>query len=464
MKMETMTAATSGATRPGFHLNVLPWLVLAAGITASFFLFALVRDSVENVARLRFEREAKDANGIIEDRLRSYVDVLYALRALFASEGPADRLRFRRFIESLDLKHRYPGFDSLNYAAYVLAKDRKRFEEAVRRDTSIDPRGYPRFAIKPPGERPEYFVVVYLEPMAGYEFAFGLDLAANPMAADPSKVAAAVRSQRDNGTLVSSAQPLRIKRARESVYLAMRLAAYKNGMPLDTVEQRRAAYVGSIGAGFDVENLMKGVLKEEMLEYMRIRLHDVGPATRDSSEARRLLFDSDQLTKVSPTQSEIGNSDSVFVHVLPIEIASRIWEFQYTAPKNAVMSRLDTVWPSWVLAGGVLSSLLLFGMLYSASLSRSRALALAAQMTKDLRETEERFRLIAESASDLIILIDPQGQRLYVNPAYGRLFAGYEGFVGTDAFQEIHPEDKEQVRKAFFETVGDGQNRDVEFR
>src|SRR5436309_15945129 len=196
MNIETMTAAARGATRRVFQLDALPWLVLTIGITASFFLFALVRDSVENVARLRFEREANAANSVVEDRLRSYSDVLYGLRALFASETPVDRLRFHRFIESLDLKHRYPGFDSLNYAAYVLAKDRKRFEEAVRRDTSIDPRGYPRFAIKPPGERPEYFVVVYLEPMAGYEFAFGLDLAANPMAADPSKVAAAVRSQR----------------------------------------------------------------------------------------------------------------------------------------------------------------------------------------------------------------------------------------------------------------------------
>src|SRR5258708_12961523 len=115
MKMDTMTAATSGATRPGFHLNVLPWLVLAAGITASFFLFALVRDSVENVARLRFEREAKDASGIIEDRLRSYGDVLSALRALFASESQVDRLRSHLFVQSLNLNNPYPASIPLNY-------------------------------------------------------------------------------------------------------------------------------------------------------------------------------------------------------------------------------------------------------------------------------------------------------------------------------------------------------------
>src|SRR6267154_833930 len=162
MKEGTITAATNGATRPVFHSAVLPWLVLAAGITASFFLFGVVRDSVENVARLRFEREAKDANSIIEGRLRSYSDVLYALRALFASEDPVDRLRFHRFVESLDLKNRYPGFDVLNYAAYVPAHPKKRFEEEVRRDTSLSSRGYPGFAIKPPGERPEYYAIVYL--------------------------------------------------------------------------------------------------------------------------------------------------------------------------------------------------------------------------------------------------------------------------------------------------------------
>ena len=214
--------------------------MLVVGITASFFLFALIRDSVEDVARLRFEREAKDASGIIEDRLRSYGDVLSALRALFASEGHVDRLRFHLFVESLNLKNRYPGFISLNYAAYVPARDRKRFEEAVRRDTSLDPRGYPKFAIKPPGERSEYYVVVYLEPLADYEFAFGLDLAATPLSPTPEKIAAAIRSGRDNGNLTSSAQPLRVKRAKDAIYLAMRLAVYGKGMPIDTMEDRKS--------------------------------------------------------------------------------------------------------------------------------------------------------------------------------------------------------------------------------
>ena len=397
-EMESTTAPANGRNRRTFHSTVLPWAALAIGIPVSILLFMLIQSSVESVARLRFEREANDANDVIEGTLRSYSDVLYALRALFASDSSVDRLRFHRFVKSLDVKQRYPGFDSLNYAAYVTAGDKQRFEEAVRRDTSLDPRGYPQFAIKPPGERPEYFVVVFLEPMARYEFAFGLDIAANPAAANPARLLTTLHMQRDSGELTTSGQPLRIKRAKEIVYLAMRVAVYRNGMPVDTVEQRRSAYVGSVGAGLDVENLMKAALNEEMPRHMRIRLYDAGSAseyrTSNLSDAKQLLFDSDQLSKAVPRASAT-DSNSVFDHVLTVKIAGRVWEFRYSAPRESIVSDTDRLLPQLVLAGGLLSSLLLFGVLYSLASSRSRAVALANEMTKDLRDSSEQLTALS---------------------------------------------------------------------
>ncbi len=412
MKMESIVAEEHPRERRRAYWALLPWSVLAIGIPASILLFGIVHDSVEHVARLRFEREANDANGIIEGRLRSYADVMYALRALFQSDTRVDRMRFHRYVESLDLEHRYPGFDSLNYAAYVLAKDKKVFEDSVRRDTSLDARGYPGFAVKPPGERPEYFVVVYLEPMEGYEFAFGLDIAANPAASNPERLLAALHAARDSGALTASGQPLRIKQAKESIYLAMRLAVYRIGMPTETVEERRAAYIGSVGAGFNLENLMRGVLIEgnsasavggtvspEMLGYMRIRLYDAGPSREDagpiSAESRRLLFDSYQLRGASDPPASAHDSALEFRHVVPIEIGGRAWEFEYSADKNAIVSPLDRILPLWVASGGVLLSLLIFGVLYALASSRSRAVAIASDMTKHLRESQEQLQALS---------------------------------------------------------------------
>src|SRR3989454_9328016 len=50
------------------------------------------------------------------------------------------------------------------------------------------------------------------------------------MAANPERLVTALRAARDNGKLTASGQPLRIKQAKESIYLAMRIAVYGNGM------------------------------------------------------------------------------------------------------------------------------------------------------------------------------------------------------------------------------------------
>jgi signal transduction histidine kinase/CHASE1-domain containing sensor protein len=378
---------------------LVPWILLAIGIPASFVLSSVVEESVENVARLRFEREASDAKAVIEHRINFYADILYGLKALFASHGPVSRLEFHRFVQSLDLKGRYPGFDVVNYAPHVTAERKARFEESVRTDTSLDPRGYPQFAIRPPGARAEYFVIAYIEPAAGFEFAFGLDLGANPNAADPGPLVTALHSARDSGELTASGVPLRIKsRGGDYTGLAMRLAVYGSGMPLGTVEQRRAAYVGSVGAGFNVANLMAGVLDAKKAQYMHFKLYDAGSAadTAASGGAGRswLLFDSKQAAAAaSPTT---GETDAAFAHVLPIRVGGRIWEAHFNARKDTVIDRVDALLPRGVLAAGLLSSALLFGMLYFLASSRSRAVEIANEMTRDLRKSEKELQASTE--------------------------------------------------------------------
>ncbi len=391
-------AATSEATRLARRWIVVPWLVLATVISASLLLFAVIRDAVEDVARLRFEREASDIKHVIDARVHSYVDVLYGLQALLASQSPISRVQFHRYVTSLDLKRRYPGYDVVNYAKYVPAEGKDRFEKEVRRDTSLEPRGYPDFAIKPPGERSEYFVIVYVEPMAGFEFAFGLDLAVNPaVAGTDSRVLTALQHfARDSGELTASGRPIRVRAAREYIGLAMRLAVYRGGMPINTVQARRAAYLGSVGAGFNVAELMKGVLSPDASRYMRLSVFDVGSAedaaNRNPANKDWLLFDSSQLIGNAAERAATTNPEDVFTSILPMKIGGRVWEVHFNAPKDAILGRVDSLLPWIMLAGGLFSSALLFGMFYSLASSRSRAVEIANEMTRDLRESEKELQ------------------------------------------------------------------------
>ena len=62
----------------------------------------------------------------------------------------------------------------------VPARSRADFEAAIRAEGRLRALGFPEFSIHPQGEREEYWPVVYVEPIAGNESFFGLDMAAEP--------------------------------------------------------------------------------------------------------------------------------------------------------------------------------------------------------------------------------------------------------------------------------------------
>lgn len=81
-----------------------------------------------------------------------------------------------------------------------------------------------------------------------------------------------------------------------------------------------------------------------------------------------------------------------------------------------------------------------------------------------LREQEEFFRLVAENSGDFIAVLDVDGRRLYNSPSYKHFFGDTRYLQGTDSFTEVHPDDKDRVKRVFFETVKTGIGQRIEFR
>ena len=380
----------------GFALGVL-----ALALTATVGVYSVCQQFVEREARLRFDNDSRSVEQQIAVRVRLYTDVLVTMRALFGEDDHVTRAEFHDFVAGLDLPGRYPGFQTLNYAVYLRPADVDAFVAAQRKDEALRQAGID-FSIHPPGIRDSYDVLTYLEPLAANREAVGLDMDALP------RRRAAMRALRDTGEAVSSGRLIVDDRGARFVGLAMRMPVYLRGMPLATEAQRRRAYIGSVGAGIRVNDMMNGLLSAETQRIIKFKIYDAGnlrePPKPVSKES--LLYDSLDGAPSPPPTGLARMSRHAAPPAAPFApratrpakpivlqrravqpFAGRRWVVDFSADM-AALSGTQHVLPDMALLSGLVISALLAGLAYALSTSRARAVKLADKITYDLRESE----------------------------------------------------------------------------
>lgn len=80
-------------------------------------------------------------------------------------------------------------------------------------------------------------------------------------------------------------------------------------------------------------------------------------------------------------------------------------------------------------------------------------------------ESENRFRIIAENAHDVIVLMDYKGKILYVSPSIERVY-GFDPaeYIEKPSFHNVHPDDISLVRNIYKQAVHEAKNYVIEIR
>jgi signal transduction histidine kinase len=366
---------------PNAHKQLFPasrpvrWagVLLSLGVGGLFYLAA--QRTIEYDASERFRHQAQNAQYNISSRLNAYTDVLRGTASFFQAAEHVDRASFHRYVQGLDIDKQFPALDNINYARYVSDADRGAFEHADAGGTAL---GYaPRISIAPAGQRPEYWVLTMIAPLDEFDEKVGRDIGYRP------PVASALRHSRDTGELSASGLPIDSVHQPLGAGLALRLPVYRIGAPLATVEQRRAAYLGSVGIGFSVPRLVAAALEQMQVRDTRLVLYDTGDGS--APQARVQLFDS------NPAGSPQRVSQ-LFSVVLPIDFHHRHWSAHFSSPKANWDSRFDTWLPWLAMLCGFTGSLLFYLLFYTLSSSRMRAVKMAKEMTRELRTSQARLQ------------------------------------------------------------------------
>jgi diguanylate cyclase (GGDEF)-like protein len=408
-----------------------PLVVLALGVALTATLSQFLLRNIRQEAAERFERQAEQAKNALAARIQAYTDALYAVRALFQTSAHVTQQDFRQFVATLELGTRYPALRILNYAAYLRDSERPALVAQIRADTSGEPRAQ-GFTIQPPQARPVYYVITHIAPFDGNERSFGLDIGAPPFKPD------ALEHGRDTGKLVSSGRIIRFEDGVDN--LAMRIAVYRSGYPTETLEQRRAAYIGSVGAGFRIAQLMRGVLEAHDLQHIHLTVLDVERSDGKRAEQKALIFDNGVVATEGPGRVYATRRD--------IEMGGRQWELDFGAPESRLVSDHDLQLPWVVFAGGVLTSLLLASVLFLITSSRHRALALARRINQDLHLQEGRLADAQRIAHLGSWEISGQTRHMLWSEELYRMLGVERGSrVALDDFlAAVHPRDRQKVR------------------
>ncbi|HEY9064876.1 MAG TPA: EAL domain-containing protein [Burkholderiaceae bacterium] len=430
-------------TRSIWGSLTLPLAVFAVGAVLSVVVGTTVRQDISRNAQQQFDSLAADVARKVEGRFDDYIAVLIGLRARFNTSEAVTRSDFRDYVAGLNLASSYPGFLVLNYAPHVTAADKHRFVEQFRRDVSLDGRPVANFAIYPPGERADYYPLTLVEPLAGNEELLGRDLGAMPNRGN------ALEQARDSGGLVSSGRKIGINGKPADIALAVRLPVYRPQMPLESVEQRRAAYIGSVGAGFRVAEMLRDVIPPEAAAAVRLRLIDAGTSrgaigTRVESRfveplpyaANQVLFDNADLrAPQSPraaSAASAANGPSARARLertLNFELGGHSWLVEVGEDERQLIGRLNTAVPWLIVAGGLAISTLLAGIVFALTTARSRAVVLATAMTSDLRASQRQLAEAQRLASLGSWILDTQTGALDCSDEAQRIL-GFDAAAG----------------------------------
>ena len=443
-----------------FLTSTACWL----GIAISLILSLMAAELVEDKAKSAFESHTSNAELAVKARVQSYIDVLRGVAALFSTSDGITRDQFRDYFNQLDITKSFPGIGNINFAPHVRATDRESFIESVRRDTSRDAHGYPDFAIKPAGNRAEYHVLTYQEPHENHLSTFGFDIASIPTVKKSLEIA------RDTGQLSASGKLIRVTGPNRRIALAMRLPLYRRGMPVNTVAERRAAYYGSVGAGFDINKLMTGAIDKNTLRHMRVKLYDTGQSgeklAAGTVDPVSLLFDSaDSDVEDGKPVADLAPGRA-FVKRAQLALGARVWEAEFVAEKTAMLSPLDIALPWLIFGASLTASFLLYSIYYSLASARRRAVEMATDMTRDLRTSEATLAEAQHMAHLGSWLLDPQtGRMQWSNETYRIL--GLHHFTDTlleDFLRRVHDDDRQMVKQKVNEVTQNGQEASIEHR
>jgi len=255
-------------------------LLLPLGLT--FYMWKAATENDLRHGNAKFEALTIESEKALQNRLASSGNALLGAAGFIQGSVEVSRAEWRTYVETIDVRGNFPGINGIGWIEPVEPGALPLYLATMRAGSAPD------FAIHPPVAGGSNYIISYIEPEAANRAALGLNIAF-----ERQRLAAAELA-RDTGKVAITGRLVLVQDASHSTGMLLLYPVYRGGMPLTSVEQRRAALRGWTYAPVIAENFLADLTHGQNSDY-RLRIYDGGRAAPEA-----LIFSSDARPAAQP--------------------------------------------------------------------------------------------------------------------------------------------------------------------
>ena len=277
----------------------LSWGILVVSLSITFLVWIGFANSLTNTQNHDFQSHADFMTLLIHDELEQYEQVLVGAEGLFVASNDVTLSEWKSFVGIQDIEKRFPGLQGVGYVQYTLHEDR---ENLI---TEMKSYGSDAFDIKPPGDRDEYYPVLFLEPLdLRNQQAIGYDIYFEQTRKNT------VNTLIETGDTTITGKITLVQEIDDDVQngFLMLVPVYSNANP-DRLQ-------GIVDTVIRINDFVEGTVDDTLFEHLRLKIYD-GYVTDEN-----LFFNSDDIS-----DNVFGGPE--FTTSITISLNNRNWVFVY---------------------------------------------------------------------------------------------------------------------------------------
>ncbi|MCX6956100.1 MAG: CHASE domain-containing protein [Verrucomicrobia bacterium] len=387
------SVAVAALVLPRFRTrgNMLPAVaVLLVGWGLSGWIFTAVQRDVRRRRDEVLDERVAAAQAALRVRMESYVDGLIGAVSYFAAAKSVDRNDWRVYAENLQLAKRYPGINGLGVIYPVQPDGVEAWLARLKAEGAPpDLKVVPFPATTGPADDVKY-LITYIEPREINRVSVGRNIAT-----EPSRRLAAEQA-RDTGQPRMNRRIPGSRDAQRRPGFLLYLPLYRQGAPLGTVEERRAAHLGWVYAQFFVDNFLNGVLGP-LGETLQLHFFEDG-----GLRPEHLLYASG--AGIAPGAPIVLPK---FDRVTTVEMADQRFALGWRRGPKYVDAEPGPM--AWAAASFTFATLLLAGLVQSLQSTGQRARDLAEERTRELSATQRQLKGVLDGTEFSVIATTTEG-------------------------------------------------------